>query len=60
MSKYAGTTHSFENFENETQNRFVSMFDNEDWKPLTKSNRYDFPMSKKRLKRMRRPRRGRR
>ena len=60
MSKYAGNTHSFENFENETQNSFVSMFDNEDWKPLTKSNRYDFLMSKKRLKRMRRPRRGKR
>ena len=57
MSKKFYNRNSYENFENEAQNRFVSMFDNEDWKPLTKSNRYDFPMSKKRLKRMRRPRR---
>ena len=58
MSKYRGNRNSFENFENESQTKFVSQFDNEDWKPLTKSNRYDFPMSKKRLRRMKRVRRG--
>lgn len=49
---------SYMNFENEAQNKFVSMFDNEEWKPPTKSNRYDFPMTKKRLRRIRHVRRG--
>ena len=57
MSKYAGRTDSYESFKGDNRTSWADMFDAEDWSPLTKSNRYGFPMSKKRLKRMKRMRR---